>query len=83
LIEESPGALSLRENNLKCIQISKRAKKGKKYKKVGPVNGNNIERGYLAEAQLFNLNTDVEETINLAKQDPNRSIKIKKGYKKY
>jgi hypothetical protein len=50
---------------------------------VGPVNGNNIERGYLAEAQLFNLNTDVEETINLAKQDPNRSIKIKKGYKKY
>ena len=43
-----------------------------------PVNGNNVERGYLAEVQLFNLETDVEETINLAKQDPKRSIKMKK-----
>lgn len=79
LIEESPGALSLRENNWKYIQISKRAKKGKKSKrKMRPVNGNNVERGYLAEVQLFNLETDVEETINLAKQDPKRSIKMKK-----
>lgn len=78
LIEESPGALSLRENNWKYIQVSKKAKKAKKVKRrMATIKGNNIERGFLAEEQLFNLDTDIAETINLAKQDPKRSRKMK------